>query len=180
MHANPAIPFFTVAPTVIEAPAYPELADVSVGLVPLILPEYLDRPQIVTRSSPTKLELAELERWVESPDSMLTRTLTQNLSNLTGSDMILVLPQRRETSFDHYLEVELLRFDTGPDGMVLDGRWSLYDGRSEQVQATNRSVINVPVSDQNLDRFDAIVQAMSDAFAQLSNEVAAAIAASDQ
>ena len=149
----------------------PNLAEVSVGIVPVILPEYLNRPQIVTRSSPTTLEIAELERWVEPLDSMATRIMVQNLSDWTGSDAILVLPQRRESRYDWFLELEFLRFDAGTDGMVLDARWSLFEGRNETLAASKRSVIELSVDMAGADRFDAIARAMSVGMALLGEEI---------
>jgi len=38
---------------------------VAIGIGPIELPEYLDRPQIVTRLSKNELQLAEFDQWVE-------------------------------------------------------------------------------------------------------------------
>src|SRR5688572_6149535 len=46
-----------------------------VGLGPVTLPPYLDRPDIVTREGENQMRLAELHRWVEPLDSLLTRIM---------------------------------------------------------------------------------------------------------
>ena len=40
--------------------------DIPVGVGPVELPEYLDRPQIVTRTSQNELNVADFDRWAES------------------------------------------------------------------------------------------------------------------
>jgi uncharacterized lipoprotein YmbA len=57
--------------------AEPHLA---IGLGPIAFPKYLDRPQIVTRTSPYELNFAEFERWSEPLDTNFSRILAENLA----------------------------------------------------------------------------------------------------
>src|SRR5262245_33951851 len=58
-------PRFYVLPSLTSAdtalPAAPR--DLTIGVGPVSLPPYLDRPQIVTRASRAKLELGEYDQW---------------------------------------------------------------------------------------------------------------------
>src|SRR5207245_3850273 len=55
------LPSLTGAETAsLSSPVKPDL---TVGVGPVTLPPYLDRPQIVTRASRAKLELGEFDQW---------------------------------------------------------------------------------------------------------------------
>ena len=53
---------FTAASASIQPASTSALA---IGIGPVTLPFYLDRPQIVRRTSPNRLEIAEFDRWAE-------------------------------------------------------------------------------------------------------------------
>src|SRR5215510_9952978 len=54
----------------------------TIGVGPVTLPRYVDRPQIVTRTSPYEIKVAEFDRWAEALDSNFSRVLADNLSFL--------------------------------------------------------------------------------------------------
>src|SRR5580693_5608781 len=47
----------------------------TIGLGPIKLPPYLDRPEIVTRMAPNRLELSKEDRWGESIQNGFTRSM---------------------------------------------------------------------------------------------------------
>ena len=63
----------TVAP--VQAPALP----VVLGVGPVTLPGYLDRPQLVVRVSENEIALAESDRWAERLDDNVVRILQADL-----------------------------------------------------------------------------------------------------
>jgi uncharacterized protein len=54
----------------------------AIGVGPVTLPKYLDRPQIVTFTSPYALNVAEFDRWAEPLESTFVRVLAENLALL--------------------------------------------------------------------------------------------------
>ena len=72
---------------------YTKLYDV-VAVGPVAIPDYLDRPQILTRSGPSELQLAEFERWAGSLEKDVSRVLAENLSTLLEKDHVIVLRSR--------------------------------------------------------------------------------------
>lgn len=146
-----------------------------VGLGPVTLPQYLDRPDIVTREGENEMRLADFQKWAEPMEPMLTRVLAEDLYRLLGARDVVALPQRREVALDRTVEVDVLRFDADRAGRVtLDARWRVYDGAGEKELAGGRSIIaeaGAPVPG-----YDAIVAAMSRAVGRLAREIAAAVA----
>ena len=51
-----------------------------IGVGPITLPKYLDRPQIVTRAGSNQLALAEFDRWAEPLQDNVARVLAENLA----------------------------------------------------------------------------------------------------
>ncbi len=147
--------------------------DLVIGIGPIELPDYLDRPQIVTRASRNELRIAEFDQWAEPLKSSLSRVLAENLSNLLHTDRIVIFPWKRSTPVDYKVTVEVIRFDTGTDGQsVLVARWSVLEGDKRILLLSSKSSFSEPAT--ALD-YESIVSAMSKNITQLSNEVAAVI-----
>jgi uncharacterized lipoprotein YmbA len=145
-----------------------------VGVGPVTLPDYLDRPQIVTRASGNRVMLADFDSWIEPIDSMFTRVLAQNLSVLLASDNVVSLPQRRAIPLDYQVEVDVTRFDADAAGRaVLDARWRVFGEGGEGLIEEGRSAIVEPPVDAA--DYEAVVASMSKALAQMSSDIASVI-----
>src|ERR1700736_4827820 len=59
--------------------------EIAIGLGPVKFPAYLARPEIVTRSSPNKIDLSDIDRWAEPLDKNFVTVLAQNLTTLLGA-----------------------------------------------------------------------------------------------
>lgn len=146
----------------------------AIGVGPTTLPDYLDRPQIVTRASGNRVMLATFHSWVEPINGMFTRVLVQNLSTLLSSDNVIALPQRRATALDYQVEVDVSRFDADATGRaVLDARWRVFGKGGERLIEEGRSTIVEPAVDPG--DYEAIVASMSNALAEMSRAIASVI-----
>ena len=138
------------------------------------MPKYLDRPQIVTRSSPNKVELAEFDKWAESLDNILSRAMADNLGVLLETDRVVVLPRRRNLPLDYQVEVNITRFDTTTQGQTrLTARWILF-GKEDREPLVSRESIIATLTETPED-FEAVVASMSRAVENLSREIARTI-----
>jgi uncharacterized lipoprotein YmbA len=144
----------------------------TIGVGPIVLPRYLDRPQIATRTSAHELKLAEFERWAEPLDANFTRVVAENLAILLPSARIAPFPWPRATPPDYQALVEVTHFLSQMGGeSLLIADWLLLKGEGPQVLATGKSRVSVPTSGQD---YTSIVAAMSQTVAELSREIAAA------
>jgi uncharacterized lipoprotein YmbA len=145
-----------------------------VGVGPVTLPEYLDRPQIVTRESGNRVMLADFSVWVEPINGMFMRVLVENLSLLLATDNVISLPQRRPMRLDYQVEVDVTRFDADLSGRaLLDARWRVFGRDGERLIGEGRSTIVVPAAEPGT--YEAIVAALSKALGQMSAAIASAI-----
>ena len=146
---------------------------VAVGLGPIRLPEYLDRPQIVTRVSPNEVRFAEYHRWAGPLAGDLSNILAENLSILLGTDHIALYPWKSTTPIACRVEIEVSRFDGKPgDNVLLQSQWIVFSKDRKRVLGTKTSSISEPVNGKG---YDALVAAQSRALAALGREIAEAI-----
>ena len=146
-----------------------------VGVGPVTLPAYLDRPQIVTRAAPNRAELADFDSWVEPLNGMVPRILAEDLATLLGIDDVVVLPQRRSLRLAYQVEVDVSRFDVASGGRaLLDARWSVYGEDGRNLLESGRATITETAES---DAYGAVVAAMSGALGRLSHDIANAILA---
>jgi len=170
---SPPTQFYTLSGMQLP-PAGTNAPKTVVGVGPVTLPEYLDRPQIVTRASGNRVVLASFHSWVEPVDSMFTRVLVGNLSSLLATDNVVTLPQRRPLPLDYQVEVDVDRFDGDLSGRaVLDARWRVFGKDGERLIREGRSTIIEPAAAP--DSYEALVAAMSQALAQMSRDIASTI-----
>jgi len=110
----------------VKVASMPEL---SLGLGPVILPDTLDRPQIVARTAAFRVELAEFHRWAGDLNANLSRLLVGRLMGALGTDRVFLHPWARHRKLDYQARVDLLRFDGNLGGEAeLTGTWTLLDG----------------------------------------------------
>ena len=103
--------------------------EVAVGVGPVDLPDYLDRPQIVTRNGQNELNMAEFDRWGETLKDNTKQVLAENLAILLPSKKVHTFPWKRSTTLGYQVVVKITRFDHTEGGdTVLHTRWSLSSG----------------------------------------------------
>jgi uncharacterized protein len=151
------------------------LPELTVGVGPVTLPPYLDRPQLVTRVGGNRMVLADFDSWVEPMPGMFARVLAENLALLLGTDDVLMLPQRRDVTLDRQIEVDVTRFDVDDAGnAVLDARWWVFGRGGEKLLRSGRSTISEPAAAGD---YSSAAAALSRALRAMSEEIAQAIAA---
>ena len=149
---------------------------IAVAIGPVAIPDYLDRPQIVSRSGPRELKLAEFERWAGSLEEDISRVLAENLSVLLAPDNVTVLRWGRDAypfPAQYRVGVDVLRFDgTIGESVILSARWSVSREEEKKVLSAGESNVREPVGRPD---YGALVEAMSRALETLGREIAAAI-----
>lgn len=169
--------FYTLAPQAPEpataAPVPAREGVGAVGLSPVAMPRYLDRPQLVTRTDANTLELSEFDKWAEPLADMIGRTLAEDLGGRLPGRRVFLLPVRQAMPIDRVVDVQIVRFDADPAGAVrLDARWQVFAGAGRSLLAARESAIRETAAGPGK---SAVAAAMSRALAQLSAEMAQAL-----
>jgi uncharacterized lipoprotein YmbA len=143
---------------------------VLVGLAPVEVPEYLNRPQIVTHMDRDEYHLDESHQWLEPLGDNLTRVIAENLSEMLASEGIDILSLSRSGETDYIIAVQVLRMNgkLGHD-MVLAARWTLFKRKNNDILLTRRSVFKASAVD---DTYQGLMQALNRLVESLSLEIA--------
>lgn len=145
----------------------------AIGIGPVEIPQYLDRPQLVVRTGATEVHIHEFERWAEPLQEGVTRVVTKNLAGLLAAEQIDVYPWRSQLTIDYRLVLTLNRFEAAEDGpATLAGWWTLYDTTNRRV-TVRKPVLLTASAPSN--KIGEIVDAQSRLLSQLCEEIAAAI-----
>jgi len=150
---------------------------IAVGVGPLNLPAYLDRPHIVTRATEHRLQLSEFNRWAEPLKESMLRVIAVNLSNELETTRVFALPRRRPVvPIEFKVEINVARFDGRLGGeVVLVARWILL-GKEDQLISTKVSILR----EQSVGGdYAALIKAQNRTLHKLSNEIAEAILANN-
>ena len=146
-----------------------------VGVGPVTLADYLDRPQFVTRTGRNRLQVAEFHQWGEPLEDGVPRVIVENLSFLLPTSDVFPLPWRATPPLDYQVGIEVTRFDADDAGAVsLIARWILIKSDRRRTLLTRKTNIMLPAAGGS---YEHIASAMSKALAGLSREIAAALQA---
>ncbi len=150
-----------------------ENSGLKLGLGPLALPAYLDRPQIVRRVSPSRLEVSENDRWGEPLAQGFARVVATNLSRLLETDDVFLYPWRANTKLDYTIEIDVIRFEPSAVGSAeCFARWIVRDGSTKRALVARETHLTRHAVATTT---EVLVGALSELLADLSREIASGI-----
>lgn len=174
--ATTPVEFYTLSPLAAAAQADPVFGagrSIAVGIGPLQMPKINDRPQIVTRIGPNKINLDEFHRWAGSVYEDFLRVVTMNLATLLQSNLVAAYPWEEYFVPDYRIYMEVRQFDgrLGQD-VQLDVIWTITGRAAREILLVRKSLIREPVKGEG---YDALVAAKSRLLATLSRQIAEAL-----
>jgi uncharacterized protein len=142
----------------------------TIGLGPIKLPPYLDRPEIVTRAANNRLELSKEDRWGESIQNGFTRALERNLAAQTGA-AIVVFPWYSTVHIDMQVQIDIYRFEPDAQGMAtLSAKWTILDSTGKNILYTVESNLTQPSKPgDETEAAAALSHTIGDLSAQIAN-----------
>ncbi|ETX03005.1 MAG: hypothetical protein ETSY1_01605 [Candidatus Entotheonella factor] len=171
--ATQPVTFYTLSPLeTLSQPTgtTPLSEDVAIGVGPVTLPEFIERPQIVVRTTLNRIEVDEFHRWGGSLQEDISRTLAQNLSALIGTHRVHVYPSREPLEIVYRVALDIRQFDGQlGESIRLNAIWILIDEQTTEVLLVRRFTFRAPAA--TLD-YESLVAAHSAALAALSREIA--------
>jgi uncharacterized protein len=149
-----------------------------IGIGPVTLADYLDQPDMLTRTGDNQLKKAEYDRWAGSFKDDFINVLADNIGLLVPTQRIYLYPWRGSVPIGYQVAVEVVRCDGRlGDAAELVARWSVFKGPGKKLLKMNRSSIREPVTGAD---YSALVAAQSRAVAKLSQEIATVIQGAGQ
>lgn len=168
---SPSPRFYRLTPVEQERPGgdFKMASGVIVGIGPIKIPEYLNRPQMVTVDKNRMMIFAQFDRWGEPLDLSILRVLSENLAfSMVGADIEIypwnmLIPVRLQV----VLDVAQIDVDLEKD-LVLVVRWSVLDLKNKSLVLSRRTVLKEPVKPSN---YSGVAAALSSVLRRLSNEI---------
>ena len=141
-----------------------------IGIGPLRLPEFLDRPQMIIRKDPNRLQLADSHRWIEPLAENIAQVLRENLAVLLNTERFLFYPWSRSTDVSYQLVVDIIRFEgEGFEEAHLEAVWSVQNGTGKSILPQQRN--NYRVKNGTADH-EGMVRALSETLFLFSRDIA--------
>jgi uncharacterized protein len=141
-----------------------------IGIGPVEVPEYQNRPQIVTRNKEGLLTFAQFERWGESLDSGIGGLILENLTEIFPQADFQIFPCNFSIPLDYQVMVNIVQLESQLDKDVfLTTQWTIIDSRTKEMLLTKRSQIRQEI---NPHTYSGLAQALSKACSALSVEIA--------
>jgi len=158
-----------------QQPLVGALREVAIGVGPVELPSYLDRPQMATRAGPYEIEFAEFNQWAEPLANNVTRVLSENLSHLLATDRMAIYPWPRSTPVAYQVRVRMTHFEgTLGEQSRLSAQWHIIDVEEQQELMRQTSPFQPAVEAAD---YGSLAAALSQGLGALSQDIAAALRA---
>mgnify|MGYP001144213536 CR=1 FL=1 len=109
------------------SPAGKDFTGIRIGIGPVRFSKLIDRPQIVSRTTPNKVALAEFHRWGGDLSEDFLLVMTNNIRQLCGSGLFLRHPWPQEFAPRYRVEFDVHQFD-GALGGTVASRPAKYQG----------------------------------------------------
>lgn len=146
-----------------------QLNNIALGVGPIAIPGYIDRPQMVTKTDTAELRLEEFARWAEPMDEMFTRTLAQNIRSLTNSQQVHSHPWAILVKFDFQVSAKVIKFENNLQGdALLVVHWGLIkESNSVDIKITHSEYR----ASANNSGYAARVDALNETLAQFAHDI---------
>ena len=139
---------------------------VSIGIGPVIIPEVLNRPQIVSRTGPNKLRIDEFHRWAGRLDRDFARVMAENISVLLPTEQVVVFPWDADFDPKYQITFDIQQFEGYQDqDVVLEVFWKIINPQKKEILRFERSVIREPLVAEG---YDTLIATKSQAIEKLS------------
>jgi uncharacterized lipoprotein YmbA len=141
-----------------------------VGVGPVRLASYLDRPQIVERQSPHRLTLHEFDRWGGTLQENMVQVLTNIMQKELSQSQVIGFPWQGGVEPDYEVLLYISRFERQEDRIQLQARWSLMQREGRRLIHLDQSAIETQVDGFGI---ESSVAASGQAVQILAREIAA-------
>jgi uncharacterized protein len=169
--------FYTLA-AIPPAEPPPAVAGTPVTLDSTHLPAVLDRPEMVRRTAPTRIEISDRDRWGAPLDEMTRRVLGENLAARLPQGRFVKPGAPKPAEPPDSLTVTIDEFEFDSSGRaVLAGDWTLLAGKPARPMLHRQE--HIEVDGVGTDS-DAQARAMSVALGRLADRIVGALASPDR
>ncbi|MBI4706427.1 MAG: membrane integrity-associated transporter subunit PqiC [Candidatus Omnitrophica bacterium] len=150
------------------------LPEAIIGIGPVKIPEYLNRPQIVTLNKDATMRFSEFDRWAESLNFLLAGVVRENLILMLPGAKFEIYPWNVAIPVKYQVMIEVVQFDARLEkDLFFVVQWSVFDINNKRMLAIKRSEFRQAIDQHN---YSALVSAFNLECGSLSSQIAEEIA----
>jgi uncharacterized lipoprotein YmbA len=163
--------FYTLTP---DGPA-PSGGGRAIGIGPVSLAEYIDRPNLVLQgeSDPNTIQVVADHRWAGDLEQAVTRVTAANLGRRLGTGNVLSYPWQRDDEISRQVAIDIRQFHGGSDGYaIIEASYRVYalPGRTLVASKTFTDRERIESGD-----YQSLVAAQSKLMARMADQIAKAM-----
>ena len=165
--ASPSRSFYVLTA---DGPA-PSGGGTGIGVGPVVLAEYIDRPNLVLQDAPNRLAVAEDHRWAGDLAASVARVTATNLGRRLHTGNVRTYPWQHDDEIGHQVTLDIRQLHGGADGYaVIEAGWRVYALPERRLKASRTFVAREQLA---ADGYQAMVAAQSKLLARLADDIAA-------
>lgn len=148
---------------------------VFIGVGPVNIPEYLNRPQIVTRGKDGLMNIAQFDRWAEYLDASMLRMIDEDLELMLPEAHILKFTWNILSPIKYQVGIDVIRMESDLDNnLSLLVHWNIFDLEHKKAVFSKSMELIQPISPHD---YSGLCEALSKACLELSMEIAKELSA---
>lgn len=145
-----------------------------IGIGPVNIPEYQNRPQIVTINKEKMLKFDEFDRWGESLDVGVARLIREDLTVMLPGAKLTMYPWTPAIPVKYQVVAEIVQLDSELDkNMFFAVQWMVIDVQNAKTVMIKRFEFRQPIIPQN---YSGVAKTLSKACASLSSQISLELA----
>jgi len=145
-------------------------SDTIIVVGPIKVPEYQDRPQIVTQDKDKMLNFAQFDRWGRPLDLGVAQVIADGLTAMLPGATIDVFPIHFNIPVKYQVLIDVIKLESELDKeMLFTVQWSIINLEHKKMLITKRSEFTQAINPHN---YAGLAEALSTACTSLSSEIA--------
>jgi uncharacterized lipoprotein YmbA len=145
---------------------------IKVSVWQVSVPEVVDRAQMVLRSAPNRVEIADFHRWAEPLRLGIARVMADDLAARLGQGFVVTVGQPGGSPPDVRVSLDVRRFEAAPgEGVTVEALWTVMPAKGE-ARSGRALAQEAAGTARGQDSYSAIAAAYSRALAGISGDIA--------
>lgn len=144
-----------------------------IGVGPVILAEYIDRPNLVIAESANQLGVSENNRWAGDLSASITRVTAANLGRRLNTGNVRSYPWQGDEGIRYQITLDIRQLHGGDDGYaVIEAGWRVYSLPDRKLKASRTFTDREPLEK---DGYQPLVAAESRLMSRLADDIASGL-----
>lgn len=144
-----------------------------IGVGPITLAEYIDRPNLVIQQAPNQLAVAEDHRWAGDLSASIARVTAANLGRALKTGNVRTYPWLRDDEIRYQVTLDIRQLHSESDGhAVIEAGWRAYSLPDRHLKASKTFTDREPLDS---DGYNSSVAAQSRLLGRLAENIASSL-----